>query len=102
VGPRRHEIELVRAPARQGLVRPPWGESQVGEKRWNDDVGVRPTDDKRVARRCHFYDPGAGPSYAPSTEAGGEFKDIHCLLEVVLQGVPEGMWSHILDEGILE
>jgi hypothetical protein len=26
VGPRRHEVELVRASARQGLVRPPRGE----------------------------------------------------------------------------
>jgi hypothetical protein len=23
-------------------------------------------------------------------------------MEVVLQGVPEGMWSRILDEGVLE
>jgi hypothetical protein len=43
-----------------------------------------------VARRHHFDDPSVGPSHAPHR------------LEVVLQGVPEGMWSHIQDEGILE
>jgi hypothetical protein len=35
-------------------------------------------------------------------EVGGDFEDIPHHLEVVLQGVPEGMWSHIQDEGILE
>jgi hypothetical protein len=63
---------------------------------------VRPTDDERVARRHHFDDPGAGPSHAPPTEARGEFEDIRRHLEVVLQGVPKGMWSWILDEGVLE
>jgi hypothetical protein len=34
--------------------------------------------------------------------AGGEFEDFHRRLEVVLQGVPEGMWMQIQDEGVLE
>jgi hypothetical protein len=55
-----------------------------------------------VARRRHFDDPGVGPSHAPPVEAGGDFEDIRCRLEAVLQGVLEGMWSHIQDEGILE
>jgi hypothetical protein len=32
VGPRRHEVELVRASARQGPVRPPRGEQWEGER----------------------------------------------------------------------
>jgi hypothetical protein len=63
---------------------------------------VRPVDDERVARRCRYDDPGAGPSHAPLAGAGGEFEDFHRRLEAVLQGVPEGMWVHIQDEGILE
>jgi hypothetical protein len=31
-----------------------------------------------------------------------DFEDIHHYLEAVLQDVPEGMWSRIQDEGILE
>jgi hypothetical protein len=83
-------------------VRPPRGEPRAGERRRWEDVGVRPVDDERVARRHHFDDPGAGPSHAPPAEAGGEFEDIRHRLEAVLQGVPEGMWSWIQDEGILE
>jgi hypothetical protein len=55
-----------------------------------------------VARRCRFDDPSVGPSYAPLVEAGGDFEDIHHHLEVVLHGLPQGMWSHIQDEGVLE
>jgi hypothetical protein len=63
---------------------------------------VRPVDEERVARRCRFDDPGAGSSHAPLAEAGGEFEDIRHHLEAVLQGVLEGMWSWIQDEGVLE
>jgi hypothetical protein len=63
---------------------------------------VRPTGDERVARRCRFDEPGVGPSHSPLAKAGGEFEDILYHLEVVLQGVLEGMWSHIQNEGILE
>jgi hypothetical protein len=63
---------------------------------------VRPGDDDRVARRHRYDDPSAGPSHAPSAEAGGEFDDFHRRLEVVLWGVPKGMWVRIHDEGILE
>jgi hypothetical protein len=59
-------------------------------------------EDERVARRHHFYDPSARPSHAPPTDAGGDFEDIRYRLEVVLQGVPEGMWLCFQDEGILE
>jgi hypothetical protein len=81
VGPHGREVELVRAPARQGPVRPLRGELQAGEQRWRDDVGARPIDDERAARRRRFDDPGAGPSHAPPTEAGGEFKDVRHHLE---------------------
>ena len=35
-------------------------------------------------------------------DAGADFEDIRRRLEAVLQGVTEGMWSRIQDEGILE
>jgi hypothetical protein len=57
---------------------------------------------REQARRCRYDDPGAGPSHAPPAGVGGEFEDFLRRLEVVLQGVPEGMWVHIQDEGILE
>ena len=55
-----------------------------------------------MVRRCHFDDLGAGTSHAPLNEVGGDFEDIHRHLEVVLQRVPEGMWSRILEKGVLE
>jgi hypothetical protein len=102
VGPRGHEVELMRASARQEPVRPPRGEPRAGERRRHEDVEARPAGDERAARRRRFDDPGAGPSHAPPAEAGGDFEDIRRRLEAVLQGVPEGMWSCIQDEGILE
>jgi hypothetical protein len=63
---------------------------------------VRPAGKERAARRRRFDDPGVGPSHAPPAGAGGYFEDVHHRLEVVLQGVPEGMWSCIQDEGVLE
>jgi hypothetical protein len=56
---------------------------------------VRPAEPERAARRCQFDDPVAGPSHSPSTAAGVDFEDIRCRLEVVLQDVLEGIWSHI-------
>jgi hypothetical protein len=102
VGPRGREVELMRTLAHQELVRPPRGEPRAGERRRYKDVETRPTDEERVARRHCFYDLGAGPSHAPPTEPRGDFEDIRRRLEVVLQGVPKGMWSCIQDEGILE
>jgi hypothetical protein len=84
VGPRGCDVELVRASARPGPVRPPRGELRVGERRRREDVEARPTGDERAARRCHFDDPGVGPSHAPPAEAGGEFEDIRHRLEAVL------------------
>jgi hypothetical protein len=88
--------------ARQGPERPPWGEPRVGERCRRDEAGVRPADDDRAGRRRRYDDPGAGPSHAPPTEASGVLEDFHRRLEVVLQGVPEGMWTQIQDEGVLE
>jgi len=39
---------------------------------------------ERVARRCCFDDPSAGPSYTPPTAARVDFEDIHHRLEMVL------------------
>jgi hypothetical protein len=102
VGPRGHEVELMRAPARQEPVRSPQGEPWVGERCRHEDVEVRLADDERVSRRCHFDDPGVGPLHAPPTKSGGDFEDIRRHLEAVLHGVPEGMWSRIQDKGVLE
>jgi hypothetical protein len=63
---------------------------------------VRQAELERVVRRCHFDDPGVGPSHAPLVATEVDFEDIRHSLEVVLQDVPEGIWSHIQDEGILE
>jgi hypothetical protein len=63
---------------------------------------VRPNSEERAARRRRFDDPSAQPSHAPPAKAMRDFEDIRCRLEVVLQGVPEGMWSCIQDKGILE
>ena len=65
------------------------------ERGWGEE-------DERAGRRHCFDDPVAGPSHAPLMEVGGEFEDIHRRLEAVLQGVLEGMWSRIQDEGVLE
>jgi hypothetical protein len=73
VGPRGREVELVRALACQGPVRPPRGDSRAGERRRREDVEVKPAGDEREARRCRFDDPGAGPSHAPLAKAGGDF-----------------------------
>ena len=83
VGPRGHEVELVRASAHQGPVRPPRGEPQERERQGCDDVGVRPTKDERAAKRRRFDDPGARPSHGPPIETGGEIEDISHHLEVV-------------------
>jgi hypothetical protein len=63
---------------------------------------VRPTNDERAARRRHFDDPGVGPLHVPLADARVDFEDIFHCLEVVLQCMPEGMWSGIQDKGILE
>jgi hypothetical protein len=63
---------------------------------------VRPAEPERAVRRRQFDDPSAGPSHAPPATARVDFEDIRRRLEVVLQDVPEGIWSHIQDEGILE
>jgi hypothetical protein len=80
VGPCKREVETVRAPARQGPVRPPW----AGERHRREDIDARPAGEERAARRCFFDDPGAIPSQAPPVEAGGDFEDIRHRLEVVL------------------
>ena len=63
---------------------------------------MRPSGDERETKRRRFDDPSAGPSHAPLAEAGGNFEDIRRCSEVLLHRVPEGMWSCIQDEGILE
>jgi hypothetical protein len=50
---------------------------------------------KESVSRHIFDDPGGGPSHTPQVEADGGLDDFQRRLEVVLQGVPEGMWSHI-------
>jgi hypothetical protein len=102
VAPRGREVELLRASARQEPGRPPRGGPRVGERRRHEDAGARPAEDERAVRRCQFDDPGVGPSHAPPADAGADFEDIRHRLEAVLQGMPEGMWSRIQDEGILE
>jgi len=86
---------MVREPTRQEPMRPPWGELRAGERCRHEDFVARPTDDERVARKCHFDDPSAGPLHAPPMEDGGDFEDIRRHLEAVLQGVPKGMWLRI-------
>jgi hypothetical protein len=54
VGPRGHEVELLRASARQELGRPPWGGSRAGERRQHEDAEARPAEDERAARRRHL------------------------------------------------
>jgi hypothetical protein len=39
---------------------------------------------ERVARRCRFDDPSAGPSHAPPAGARVDFEDICRRLEAVL------------------
>jgi hypothetical protein len=102
VAPRGREVELRRASARQEPERPPRGGPRVGERRRHEDAKARPADPERAARRHRFDDPGVGPSHAPPADAGVDFEDIRRRLEAVLQGMPEGMWSRIQDEGILE
>jgi hypothetical protein len=102
VGPRGREVELLRAPARQEPGRLSRGGPRVGERCQLEDAEVRPTEDERAARRRRFDDLGAGPSHAPLADAGADFEDIRRCMEAVLQGMPEGMWSRIQDEGILE
>jgi hypothetical protein len=95
VATRGREVELQRAPTRQEPVRLPWGGPRVGEIWQRDDATMRLDDLERAERRHWFDDSGAGPSHAPSVDAGVDFEDIcHCL-EVVLQGIPKGMWSRI-------
>jgi hypothetical protein len=80
VGPRRHEVELMRASTRQEPGRLLW----EGERRQHEDAEARPSSDERAVRRCRFDDPGAEPSHAPLVEVGGDFKDIRHHLEAVL------------------
>ena len=102
VAPRGREVELQRASAHQDPGRPSQGGPWVGERRRREDVGARPAEEERVVRRHRFDDPGVGPLHAPLAEVGGDIEDIRHRLEEVLQGMPEGMWSFIQDEGILE
>jgi hypothetical protein len=102
VGPHGHEVELLRAPDHQDPGRPPREGLRVGERRQCEGAEARPAEDERVARRCRFHDPGIGPSHSPLVDVGANFENICCLLEEVLQGMPEGMWFHIQDEDIME
>jgi hypothetical protein len=70
VAPRRHEVELRRASARQEPER----SSRVGERHQREDVGARLANPKREMRRHRFDDPGVGPSHAPPADAGENFK----------------------------
>ena len=72
VGPRGHEVELMRASIGQELGRLSRGGPRGGERRRCKDIEVRPAGDERAARRHNFYDPSAGPSHAPPTAAGAE------------------------------
>jgi hypothetical protein len=95
VAPRAREVELRRAPTRQEPERPPRGGPHVGERCRHEDSMVRLANPERVVRRRWFDDPSVGPSHAPPTDARVDFEEIRHCLEVVLQGVPEGMWSCI-------
>jgi hypothetical protein len=95
VGPRGHEVELLRASAHQEMGRPPRGGPHEGKRCQREDVEVRLVEHERVARRRRFDDPGVGPSHDPLADTRGDFEDIRRRLEVVLQGVPKGMWSCI-------
>jgi hypothetical protein len=97
VAPHGREVELQRASARQEPER-----LSRGERRRREDDTVQPAEPERVVRRCRFDDPSAGPSHAPLAAAGVDFEDIRRHLEVVLRDVPEGIWSHIQDEDLLE
>ena len=90
MAPRGREVEMQRASAHLGLERRP-----QGERHRRENVIEQPAEPERAARRRRFDDPGAGPSHTPPTVAGVEFDDIHRHLEMVLQDVPEGMWSRI-------
>jgi hypothetical protein len=87
VAPRGREVKLQRAPERPSR----------GERRWRDDVVVRPAKPERAVRRRRFDDPGAGPSHAPPVTVRADYEDIRHCLEMILQEVPEGIWSHIQD-----
>jgi hypothetical protein len=63
---------------------------------------VRPVEPKRAVRRCRFDDPGVGTSHAPPVAAGADYEDILYRLEMILQEVPEGIWSRIQGETFLE
>jgi hypothetical protein len=45
---------------------------------------------------------GVGPSHAPPAAVGADYEDICRRLKMVLQDVPEGLWSSIQDETFLE
>jgi len=102
VAPRRCEVELLRVPNLQEPERPLRGGPRVGERCQHEDANVRPANPERVSRRCRLDNPSVGPSHAPPVDAEADFEDIRRHLEAVLQGVLEGMWSRIQDEGILE
>jgi hypothetical protein len=95
VAPQGHEVELRRASTHQEPERPSRGGLWVGERCQREDAEVRPDALERAARRHHFDEPGARTSHAPLADARADFEDICHRLEVVLQGVPEGMWSCI-------
>jgi hypothetical protein len=102
VGPRVCEVELLRVSAPQEPSRPPRGGPWSRERHQCEDTEARLAENERATRRHRFDDPGDRPSHAPPADAEGDFEDICCRLEVVLQGVPKGMWLRIQDEGILE
>jgi hypothetical protein len=81
VGPHGWEVELVRASARQGPMRPPRGEPWAGEGWKWDKVGASSDDDERAGRRHRYDDPSAGSSHASSAGTDGEFEDFLCQLE---------------------
>jgi hypothetical protein len=102
VGPRGREVELVRVSARQGPVRPPRGEPRVGERCRRDEVGVRPAMMRELVGGVDMMTLVQGLHMLLRQRLVECLEDFRRRLEVVLQGVPEGMWTQIQDEGVLE
>jgi hypothetical protein len=67
----------------------------IGGSATSDCRGERGTE---IETRCA----SVGPTHEPQVEAEGMLKELRQCFEYVLQGVPEGMWAHIQDEGVLE
>jgi hypothetical protein len=98
VAPRRSEVELQRASAHQEPERLLRGER---------DVNVRMPWCDLLSQRGKRGDVGLmtlvlGHHTLLRRLPGVDFEDIRRRLEAVLQDVPEGIWSRIQDEGILE